>query len=189
MIATDPAAAQIAAADSHPHVEYRVAPAEASGLADHVADLAVAAQAAHWFDWPRYVAEVARVTTPGALVALVSYGIVEVASDPAANEIVARYYHDDAGPYWPPGRRHVENGYRDLAWPWPEITAPAIAMRASWPRDELTGYVATWSATVKLVKTRGLAPYDALRANLAAVWPDGERRDIRWPLAIRLARR
>jgi hypothetical protein len=28
-----------------------------------------------------------------------------------------------------------------------------------------------------------------LRAKLAAIWPDGERREIRWPLAIRLARR
>jgi SAM-dependent methyltransferase len=187
VIATDPAQAQLEAAEPHPHVEYRRAPAEASGLPDHVADLAACAQAAHWFDWPRYVAEVERVTKPGALVALVSYGIVEI--DGAANAIIARYYHDDAGPFWPPGRRHVETGYRDLAWPWPEVPAPAIAMRASWTLDELMGYVATWSATVKLVETRGRAPYDALRANLAAVWPDGERRDICWPLAIRLARR
>ena len=184
VIAQDPSQAQLDAAIAHPRVEYRRAPADASGLPDHVVDLAVAAQAAHWFDWPRYVAEVARVTRPGALVALVSYGIVRV--DGAAGEVIARYYHDDAGPFWPPGRQHVENGYRDLVWPWPAVDAPAIAMTARWTRDELLGYVTTWSATIKLVEARGPAPFDALRANLAATWPDNEPREIRWPLAIRL---
>jgi SAM-dependent methyltransferase len=193
VIATDPAQAQLDAATRHDHVEYRRAPAEASGLPDACADLAVAAQAAHWFEWPRYVAEVERVARPGALVALVSYGIVDIDSGAGgagdAGAIVARYYRDDAGPHWPPGRHHVENGYRDLAWPWPEVAAPALAMRASWTREELCGYVATWSATVKLVDVEGPGRYDALCASLARVWPDGERREIRWPLAIRLARR
>src|SRR2546427_5511649 len=45
---------QIARAASHPKVEYRCARAEGSGLPEHVADLATAAQAAHWFDLPAY---------------------------------------------------------------------------------------------------------------------------------------
>ncbi len=186
VLATDPAQAQLDAAPAHPRVEYRCAKAEDSGLPDACADLAVAAQAAHWFDWPRYVAEVARVARPGALVALVSYGILELAG--AAGERVARYYAD-VSPYWPPERRHVENGYRELVWPWPEVDAPAIAMCEAWTRDELCGYVATWSATPRRVKALGGGLYDALCADLARDWPDGERREVRWPLAIRLARR
>ena len=187
VIATDPAQAQLDAAERHDNVDYRCTAAEASGLDAASVDLAVAAQAAHWFDWPRYVAEVERVARPGALVALVSYGVVEISGD--ASAAIARYYRDDVGAFWPPGRQHVENGYRDLAWPWPEVAAPAIVMRAKWTRDELVGYVASWSATAKLVETRGPALFDALRAKLATTWPDGERREIRWPLAIRLARR
>lgn len=185
--AHEPSQAQLDAATPHPRVEYKRAPAEASGLADASVDLAVAAQAAHWFDWRRYVDEVARVTKPGALVALVSYGIMLL--DGEAGELVARYYRDDVGAYWPPGREHVENGYRDLAWPWPAVEPPAIDMHAEWTRDELMGYVATWSATVKRAETVGTGAYDALGEKLAAVWPDDERRTIRWPLAIRLARR
>ncbi|MGE5182338.1 MAG: class I SAM-dependent methyltransferase [Acidobacteriota bacterium] len=186
VIATDPSPQLIAAARVHDRVEYRVEPAENSTLADASVELAVAAQAAHWFDWPAYVAEVARVARPGALVALVSYGILELAGE--AGTIVARYYADVA-PYWPPGREHVENGYRDLAWPWPEVQPPAIAMIERWTRDELAGYIATWSATTRHVKALGAARYDALCGELARVWPDGERREVRWPLAIRLARR
>lgn len=187
VIATDPSAAQIAAATAAPSVEYRVAPAEASGLPDHSIALVVAAQAAHWFAWPAFTAEVARVAVPGALVALVSYGIL-VVDDPAANEIIGRYYRDEAGPYWPPERAHVENGYRDLHLPWPAVEAPPLAMTASWTRDELVGYLTTWSATVKLVAARGPGALEAVEASLAARWPDGERREIRWPLTVKLAR-
>lgn len=185
--AQEPSQAQLDSAEPHARVEYVRAPAETSGLPDGSVDLAVAAQAAHWFDWPRYIAEVARVTRPGGLVALVSYGIMLM--DGAAGELVTRYYHDDAGPYWPKGREHVENGYRDLVWPWPAIEPPTIDMRVEWTRDELLGYVATWSATVKRSQVQGPAAYEALGKKLAAVWPDGERRTVRWPLAIRLARR
>ena len=62
-------------------------------------------------------------------------------------------------------------------------------MTAEWSCEELLGYVATWSATVKLVETQGPAAFDALRSQLAAMWPEHERRTVTWPLAIRLARR
>jgi SAM-dependent methyltransferase len=188
VIGTEPSQAQLDAATRHARVEYRCANAEASILDEGSVDLAVAAQAAHWFDWPRYVAEVERVTRPGALVGLVSYGIVIVPGDDA-DALVARYYHDDVGALWPPGREHVENGYRDLVWPWATVEAPPLDMTAEWTREELLAYVATWSATVKLVKTEGPAKYDALGAALVRVWPDGERRTVRWPLTIKLARR
>lgn len=188
VIATDPAKAQIDAAIAHPRVEYRVASAEDSGLDAQSVELVVAAQAAHWFVWDEFVAEVERVARPGALLALVSYGILLVEGE-SANALVARYYTDDAGPFWPKGREHVENGYRDLALPWPAVEAPAIEMTARWSRDELLGYVSTWSATVKLVQSKGDGPLRALHDALAAEWPDGETRTIRWPLAIRLARR
>jgi SAM-dependent methyltransferase len=187
VIATEPSQAQLDEAPVHPRVEYRRAKAEDAVLDDVSVDLAVAAQAAHWFDWPRYVAEVARVTRPGALVALVSYGILHVGGD--ADALVAAYYHGDVGPFWPPGREHVENGYRDLGWPWESIAPPAIDMIVEWTRDELLGYVATWSATVKMIETEGPGAYQRLGAQLATVWPDGERRTVMWPLAIRLARR
>ena len=194
VIATDPSQQQLDAAELQVRVEYRCTTAEASGLPDASIDLAVAAQAAHWFDWPRYVAEVARVARPGALVALVSYGILHVEGglEPdrdRAGAIVEDYYRNVAGPYWPSARRHVEDGYRDLSWPWAPVAAPALDMTAQWTREDLVGYVATWSATQKLRAAVGDAPFDALRERLATSWADGERREVRWPLAIRLARR
>ncbi len=186
VIATDPAQAQLDRAIAHPRVEYRRASAEDSGLADASIALIVAAQAAHWFDWPRFLAEVRRVAAPGALVALVSYG--NLAVEGAAGAEIDRFHHGVAGPYWPPGRRHVENGYRDLELPWPAASAPALEMTAEWTRDEVAGYVSSWSATARLVEREGAGPFDAFRAALEAAWPGGERRLVRWPLTVRLAR-
>jgi SAM-dependent methyltransferase len=186
VIATDPAQAQLAAAVAHPRVEYRCAPAEASGLPAASVELAVAAQAAHWFDWPRFVVEVGRVAKPGALIALVSYGNLDL--DGVVGEELARY-RDIVEGYWPPERVHVDNGYRDLVLPYPAIEAPAITMTAAWTRDELLGYLQTWSATVRLVEREGRAPVIEMCERVARAWPDGAIRPIRWPLALRLARR
>ena len=186
VIATDPAQAQLDSAVAHPRVEYRCSPAENSGLADASVELAVAAQAAHWFDWPRFVVEVGRVARPGALIALVSYGNIEL-DGPVGDALES--YRAVVEPYWPPERVHVDNGYRDLVLPWPAVEAPAIDMIATWNRDELLGYLQTWSATVKLVEDQGRAPVIAMCERVAAAWPEGETRTIRWPLALRLARR
>src|SRR2546425_2341275 len=78
VIATDASPEQIAQATPHRKVAYAVAPAEASGLPPRAADLAVAAQAAHWFDLAAYYAEVRRGGRPGAGVGLVGYGLVDL---------------------------------------------------------------------------------------------------------------
>jgi SAM-dependent methyltransferase len=190
VIATDPAQAMLDRAEPHPRVEYRCASAESSGLPDASVSLVVAAQAAHWFDWPRFLAEVSRVAVPGALVALVSYGPVFVDGSPDGSADAAlAAYNAAVAPHWPPGREHVDNGYRDLVLPWPAVSAPALEMTADWTRDELAGYVSSWSATGRLAELSGPAAFDAFRASMAAVWPDGERRRVRWPLTFRLARR
>ena len=57
MIATDASAEQIASAATHSKIEYRVAPAESSGLENNSVDLITVAQALHWFDIERFFYE------------------------------------------------------------------------------------------------------------------------------------
>ena len=211
VIATDPAQAQLDHAERHPRVEYRCEPAEASSLPDASVDLAVAAQAAHWFDWPRFVPEVGRVVRPGGLIGLVTYFNAEL--DGEAGALLAAFYADIA-PHWPGGRTHVNNRYRDLVLPWPAVEPPAIDptggsaprlaggavgaptprlasldLTAQWTRDELFGYVTTWSATARMVAAGGGARLERLGRELTERWPGNEPREIRWPLTIKLARR
>ena len=85
VLATDASAAQIAAATAHERVEYRLAPAEKSGLEPASVDLLIVAQALHWFDLERFYAEARRVLKPTGIVAVWCYGIVELEGD-AANQ-------------------------------------------------------------------------------------------------------
>jgi SAM-dependent methyltransferase len=185
--ATDLSAAQLAEAPPLANVSWTAAPAERSGLPDGAADLAVAAQAAHWFDHDAFHAEVRRVVRPGGVVALLSYGVMRF--EPPWGGTLARFYGETLAPFWPPGRGHVEAGYRTLPFPFPEIAAPAFAIARDWALDDLTGYVGTWSAARGLERAGRGAELGALARALAAVWgPPETRRRMVWPVAVRAGR-
>lgn len=185
--ATDASAEQIAHATPHPRVAYAHTPAEASGLPDGVVDLAVAAQAAHWFDLDGYYAEVRRVARPRAIVALTAYALMRF--NDAVDPVVDHFYANVLAPYWPPERRHTEDGYRSLPFPFEELPAPAFEMRADWTLEHVIGYVGTWSAVGAMVQARGPAPFEAFRRELAKAWGSAETvRPVRWRLSVRLGR-
>lgn len=187
--ATDASSDQLARATAHPRVTYSRAPAQTSGLGDGVVDLSTAAQAAHWFDLPSYYAEVRRVTRPGGIVALISYGVMMVA--PEVDAVVRPFYHDVLGAYWPPERRHVDEGYRSLPFPFEELSAqlPDLEIRLEWRFADVVGYVGTWSAVLALQRAQGPAPLGAFQQALVREWGPAERvRTVRWPLALRVGR-
>jgi SAM-dependent methyltransferase len=187
VVATDASPEQIARAALHPKVEYRCARAEASGLPERVADLVTAAQAAHWFDLPTYFAEVRRVARPGGVVALISYGVVT--ADPDLDAVIRPFYRHVLASYWPPERRHVDEGYRSLPFPFQELDAPAFEIRLDWRLEDLLGYVRTWSAAWALEQAEGQGPFARFRRDLEAAWrPATAVRTMRWPLALRVGR-
>jgi SAM-dependent methyltransferase len=188
VVATDASAAQLAGAPAHPRVEYRSAPAEASGLPCGACDLVAVAQALHWFPLEAFYAEASRVLRPGGVIAAWTYGHHRV-DEPGVNRLVREFYTDIVGPFWPPERRHVEAGYRTLPFPFAELPAPRLELEAFWTLEELLGYLRTWSATARYVAERGVDPVAELAPAIAAHWgPPGRRRHIVWPLALRAGR-
>jgi SAM-dependent methyltransferase len=187
VVAIDPSAEQIRNAEPHPRVDYRVAPAEALPLANGTADLVIAAQALHWFDFDRFYPEVRRVCVPDGIFAAFSYGLLTVA--PAIDQIIGRLYYDILGDFWPPERRHVDAAYRSLPFPFAEIAAPPFAIAAEWPLDGLLGYFATWSAVKEYKAEQGRDPLPEIIGDLAGAWgKTGDRRQVRWPLVLRVGR-
>ena len=123
------------------------------------------------------------------VIAVWAYGINEVEGE-AVNELVQDYYSNVVGPYWPPERKLVEEGYRTIAFPFDEITPPVFRMEANWTLDELLGYFSTWSATYSFIKTNGRNPLEPLGLEMARVWGDRETpRLVTWPLSLRVGRR
>jgi hypothetical protein len=80
------------------------------------------------------------------------------------------YLATTVGPYWPPERRWIENGYRDLPFPFPELNTPPFAMTARWQLEQLLGYLSTWSATKRYRSERGTDPLETLRPGVRDAW-------------------
>ncbi len=184
IVATDASAEQIRHAVPHAGIDYRVAPAEASGLADASVDLVTVAQAAHWFDLPRFYAEAKRVLKPRGALALWGYGRMVL---PAALDApFLRFYTETVGPYWPPERALIDDGYQSLAFPFETIAAPPFAIRVEWTLPRLIAYLSTWSAVKRYQAAHGEDPLPALQAELAPLWGEPDRaRQLDWPLFLR----
>jgi len=188
VIATDASEEQIANAEQHPRVQYQVAAAENSGLDSGSVDLITVAQALHWFDLKSFYAEAQRVLKPGGILAVWTYGKMDF-DEPKVRSLLGQFYFDVVGPYWPPERKLVEEGYRSLTFPFDEIKSPSFKIEAAMTLDEITGYVRTWSATQCFQNEQGYDPVVELEEQMMSVWDEPELPvTVIWPLALRVGR-
>jgi SAM-dependent methyltransferase len=186
VLAVDASSSQLARAQPHARVHYVAGLAERLPIRDRSVDLVAAAQAAHWFDFERFHAECRRVLVPRGVVAVWTYGLMRV--EAAIDEIVDDFHANVVGADWPPERRHVEQGYRSMPFPWREEPAPAFSLECDWSLEQVMGYLATWSAVQRCRDRTGRDPLAVVEPRLAALWPRSVARRVRWPVHLRLGR-
>ena len=185
VVGLDPSEDQIANATAGSNVAYRVSSAEALDVADASTSLITVAQAAHWFDLDEFYREVRRIAVPGAALALITYGVVELDEDLQSR--FDAFYRDEIGPFWPAERRHVDNRYADLDFPFPRVDAPAVEIERSWSLRAFVGYLETWSAARRARESGRGEIVQQLADDLAPIWGD-ESRTVRWPVTTLLGR-
>lgn len=184
VIATDASAEQVHNAQGGDNITFRQAAAESSGLADASVDLITVAQALHWFNHEAFYTEVKRVLKPGGLLCAWCYELMSVSSE--IDALILEFYDGLIGPYWPPERRYIEQGYRSLPFPFQEGELPSFHMETGWDIDQILGYLGTWSATQRYKNDKGHDPVALIAEPLRALWGERGRQKIIWPLAIRL---
>jgi SAM-dependent methyltransferase len=182
VIATDASEKQIANAERHEQVGYRVATAEQSGLVSSSVDLITVAQALHWFDLDKFYSEARRVSKPSGVIAATAYKLATIS--PEIDAIVYRYYSKVVGPYWPAERVLVEK-FEKLAFPFAEIETPPFEMVAEWTVDHLLGYLRTWSATERFMAAEQRDPLAEVERELRQVWGP-QQRSVVWPLTVKV---
>lgn len=188
VIATDASEQQIANAEPHPRVLYRTAPAENSGIDAESVNLIAVAQALHWFDLPAFYTEVRRVLKPDGVLAVWSYGPM-VIEDAAIQKLLDRFYYEVVGPYWPPERKLVDEGYRSLVFPFARVEAPEFTMESAMVPEDIAGYLGTWSATQKYRQAEGQDPVPGLIDAITGLWDDPDLpMTVEWPLVVRIGR-
>jgi SAM-dependent methyltransferase len=185
VIATDASEKQIDNAQPHERVEYRVAPAENSGIESGTLDLIMVAQALHWFDLPRFYQEVSRVLKNNGVLAASAYKFFHIT--PEIDQLVNhRYYDKIVGPFWPSERVLVEE-FEKLPFPFCEVQMASFEMTARWDMKHLVGYLRSWSATQRFIAANNRDPLEKIAGQLRAAWGDAKQtRRVSWPLTLRV---
>ena len=187
VVATDASMRQLANASTPDRVRLVAAAAEAVPLRDHCADLVTVSAALHWFDRPRFFAEVRRVARPGAILAVWSY--YQSLIEPAIDAVLMRYASEVVGSLWSPGMELNQRAYRGLDLPFEPIPWPALHAEGRMRLEDLLQYMRTWSASQEWQRTRGSDPIETVRDDMARAWGDPETtRAVRWPLHGAIAR-
>jgi SAM-dependent methyltransferase len=143
-------------------------------------DMVAVAQALHWFDRPRFYAEVRRVLRPFGVLVAWSYDLMHVS--PEVDALIHAFYTDTIGRWWPPERALVEARYETIEFPFDRIDVPPVNMEAEMDLDELAGYMRTWSAVNRYREANGTDPVPKVIEALQPIW--GARRRVSWPLTI-----
>ena len=184
VIATDVNPVQLQYAKLHSRIEYRVAPAENSGLADHSVDLIVAATAIHWFDLDEFYTEVKRVIRPGGVLAAWTYHVGHVS--PPLDSILWPFYRDVVGPYFAPGVRMVDSRFEELTLPGKALQTPALNVSVRWSADEVLRFVRTWSGVQSYMLATKMDPVIEIATAVRNMFEDSVK-EVSWPLYIRAA--
>jgi SAM-dependent methyltransferase len=187
VLARDISANQISRAPRIGNIEYSVGSAEDSGYADASVDLICVAQALHWFDLPAFFDECRRVLKPRGVLAVWGYGFMRIA--PAVDELLAAHLYPLLDGYWSSGNRLLWNKYRDVAFPFEPMVAPAFTMSVRWTREQFLKYVGTWSGAVRYREDTGTDPAEILGHFLKPVWPDGEIMSVAYEFTSHFQRR
>jgi SAM-dependent methyltransferase len=182
VFATDISAKQIENAHRAENIFYSIAN-EKSSFTDHSFDLITVAQAAHWFDMKMFADEAPRVLKPGGKIAIWGYGLFSV--NDSIDSLINQFYVKVVGPYWDIERKHIDERYENLYFPFELIQSPPFVLSVSWTLPELKGYISTWSAVKKYFNEYKRDPVSDLISKIAPFWEE-ETMLIRFPIFLKL---
>ncbi|HET7621488.1 MAG TPA: class I SAM-dependent methyltransferase [Gemmatimonadaceae bacterium] len=171
--ATDASDDQIANAVRASNISYSVRSAEESGFPSRYFDAVCVASAIHWFDYDRFYPEVKRVLRPRGVIAVWGYDHLRVS--PEFDEIFDSLIERVIAPHWPPRKKLLHDGYRDVPFPFERIEPPRIEMYADWSFDQLMAFVRSWSGVQRCMAAEGDGFFASATNVLGRAWGDRER--------------
>ncbi len=186
VFATDLSQKQLDEAIQLPNIQYLCCDEKHTPLAANSIDLITIGQAIHWFDLEKFYAEVRRVAKKGAIIAIWGYGLLHIS--PPIDELISSFYKETVGSFWDAARRHVDEAYQNIDFPFEKIPTPPFQMQFSWNLEAFSGYINTWSSVGRFIKEKGYNPVPELVISLKPFWQENEEKTIVFPIFVKLGR-
>jgi hypothetical protein len=187
VVATDVSRVQLEHATREPRLHPVAATAEQAPLRDQSADLITVSAALHWFDRPRFYAEVRRIGRSGAVIAAWSYFRCHIA--PAIDAVMDCYADELVASHWLPQFDLNRRNYAGVEFPFDPLPWIEVEAEAHLRLADLLDYMRTWSASQSWARERGSDPVELVRVDLERAWGDANAEQLaRWPLHGRIGR-
>ncbi|AIT10263.1 methyltransferase [Candidatus Francisella endociliophora] len=154
--ATDISATQLSKAFKHNNIKYFEADESNSMFDDNCVDLITVSQAAHWFDMSKFERECLRVLKPKGIVAIWTYH-----QDIQVNgkvEIIYQNFYKTIRPYFPEGRKHIDNYYKDININLPKLESPQFKQTKEMDFNSFIEYLKSFSAYAEYIKKHNKCP-------------------------------
>ena len=185
---TDVSEGQIKNAIKKQNIIYKVTSEKNSELKNKSVDLVTCAQSLHWFTLNKFYKEVERVLKPGGIIAVWTYNLFRVNKE--IDGLIDKFYFDIIYSYWPEKRKHVENKYIELDFPFGKRPAPQFSMEAEWSLDQLTGYMNTWTGVQNYIEFEAFNPLEFVEKELQTIWNKNKakKKKIVWPMTLKVGK-
>ena len=187
VIATDISVAQIANAVQKENIQYLVCPAEETPFEENTFDLITVAQAYHWLNWKRFHQEAFRVAKNEAVVAIWNYNLLNT-DRPQVSQLINYFYSNIIANYWEPERKYVDNNYATALFEFDPLPSRQFSIHMNWRKEELTGYLNTWSAVQKYRQVNNSSPLLLIKDQLDTLLNEDEILAVEFPVHLRLGR-
>ena len=168
------------------NVEYYNIPAEQTDFPSDYFDLITVAQAIHWLDFEKFYKEVNRTAGQDALIAVIGYGMVRI--NKKLNPLIDKFYKYNFSEYFSENREYLDRHYATIPFPFDEIESPKFIQRIEWSINDLEGYLNSWSTVQKFKEEEGFNPAEDLLKEIEPLWPEGEKKEVAFPVFLRLGR-
>ncbi|MEQ8924749.1 MAG: class I SAM-dependent methyltransferase, partial [Fulvivirga sp.] len=142
--------------------------AEKTHFNDHQFDLVTVGQALHWFNFDQFFKEVKRVLKPDGVLFAFGYGLNYVNAE--VDEIIKHFYFNIIGSYWDEERKHIDNEYGTINFPFKHIENKRFLLIINWSVNHYLGYLNTWSAVKHYQKENGHNPVNLISQDLRKTW-------------------
>ena len=128
-----------------------------------------------------------RVGKNGTVIAIWTFHRHAV-DDDEVNKAVRTFYKDVTEPYWEAERRFVDEKYQTIQFEYEQLPSREFETTLQWTRNDLLGYISTWSALRNYTKQHGGSLLPVIEKKLLELWPANESKQVTFPVYLRLGR-